>query len=147
MKAEWRSVGVYVVCRDHHERILLTRLNVPGLPGHGAWTLPGGGMEWGEQSAETAVRELDEETGYRAVLGPVIGIWSEWLEAHESPRNKPGHGVGILYEGRIVSGDLRTSFPAGSTDQAAWFRLQEVAALETVALVDFALDLLTYQSE
>jgi 8-oxo-dGTP diphosphatase len=147
MKAEWQRVGVYVVCRDDSDRILLTHLNLPGLPSHGAWTLPGGGMEWNEQPAETAARELDEETGLSAELGSVIGIWSDWLEAHETPRGSPGHAVGILYEGHVVSGNLRIDFPDGSTDQAAWFRLDEVAELETVPLVDFALALLSARSE
>lgn len=147
MEAEWQRVAVYVVCRDEGDRILLTHLNLPGLPGHGAWTLPGGGMEWNELPAETAARELDEETGLVAVLGPVIGIWSDWIDAHETPRGRPGHVVGILYEGRVVSGDLRTDFPEGSTDQAAWFGLDEVASLETVPLVDFALALLPAPQE
>jgi 8-oxo-dGTP diphosphatase len=146
LAAEWQRVGVYVVCRDDLDRILLTHLNVPGLPGHDAWTLPGGGMEWGEEPFETAARELDEETGLSAELGPVIGIWSDWLAAHETPRGKPGHAVGIVYVGRVIAGDLRTDFAAGSTDRAAWFGKDEVAALHRVPLVDFALDLLNDQS-
>ena len=139
--AEWQRIAVYVVCRDNDNRILLTHLNLPGLPAHGAWTLPGGGMEWGERLEDTAFRELDEETGLRAVLGPVIGIWSDWLEAHETQRGAPGHAVGILVEGRHVAGELRTDFPKGSTGGAAWFGPDEVSALVRVPLVDFALGL------
>jgi ADP-ribose pyrophosphatase YjhB (NUDIX family) len=139
--AEWQRIAVYVVCRDDADRILLTHLNLPGLPAHGAWTLPGGGMEWGERPEDTAVRELDEETGLSAELGPVIGVWSDWLEAHETVRGAPGHAVAILFAGRHVAGELRTDFPEGSTDGAAWFGPDEVEALARVPLVDVALGL------
>ena len=145
-QAEWQRIAVYVVCRDEQNRILLTHLDLPGLPAHDAWTLPGGGMEWGERPEDTAVRELDEETGLRAELGPVIGIWSDWLQAHETVRGTPGHAVGILFEGRRVEGELRTDFPDGSTDGAAWFGPEEVAALQRVPLVDFALGLVVDRS-
>jgi 8-oxo-dGTP pyrophosphatase MutT (NUDIX family) len=46
------------------------------------WFTPGGGMRRGETLAAAAVRELEEETGYRCAeedLGPVVatcaGIW------------------------------------------------------------------------
>ena len=38
-------------------------------------------MEWGEQAIDTATRELFEETGLSADIGPLIGTTSEWIEA------------------------------------------------------------------
>ena len=58
--------AAYVLCRDGEGRILLTRFVESGNPNTGQWTMPGGGMEWGEQSYETAARELHEETGLAA---------------------------------------------------------------------------------
>ena len=57
-------VAAYVVALDEHGRLLLTRLN-ERTSRPGAWTLPGGGVEFGEHPEVTALRELEEETGYR----------------------------------------------------------------------------------
>lgn len=38
------------------------------------WSLPGGGMEPGEQADETALRETLEETGYSVAIEDVLGV-------------------------------------------------------------------------
>ena len=55
-------VGAYaVLVRD--ERLLLAHwVAEPGL--QAGWTLPGGGLEFGESPEQAAVREAREETGY-----------------------------------------------------------------------------------
>src|SRR5919201_3305274 len=76
--AEWRRAAAYVLCRDDAGRILLTRFMHAGHPDSGKWTMPGGAMEWGEDPVETAVRELEEETGLHAEIGHVVGVFSRW---------------------------------------------------------------------
>ena len=96
-------------------------------------------MEWGESPEETALRELEEETGLVAHLGAVVGVFSRWYAARDSVRGEPGHVLGVVYEGIDVSGELRTEFDAGTTDAAAWFSLEQARSLPRVALVDFVL--------
>jgi len=50
-------VAAYAVCRDG-ERILCCRL-APGEPSPGSWTLPGGGIDFGERPEDAVVRELE----------------------------------------------------------------------------------------
>jgi 8-oxo-dGTP pyrophosphatase MutT (NUDIX family) len=131
-----------VVCRDGTGRVLLTRFVSPDNPDNGKWTMPGGGMETGESPEQTAHRELAEETGLTATLGPVLGVFSRWYTAQESARGEAGHVVGIVYDATDLHGRLRTEFDAGSTDDARWFAVEDVRALPHVELVDFVLDLI-----
>lgn len=61
--------SVRVVLLDDDERLLLFRTVDPTMPEIGEWwELPGGGIEPGESYAETAVREIGEETGFAVRL-------------------------------------------------------------------------------
>lgn len=103
--------------------------------------MPGGAMEWGESPVETAARELEEETGLRATIGPVVGVFSRWYTDRESARGEAGHVIGIVLEATDLAGQLRTSFDDGTTDAAGWFGMGEVHDLPRVELLDFVLDL------
>lgn len=67
-----RAVRFAVMDRD--ERLLLFHTREPTRPEFGSWwELPGGGIDGDETYAETAVRELREETGILvppALVGP-----------------------------------------------------------------------------
>ncbi|WP_176741529.1 NUDIX hydrolase [Streptomyces sp. LUP30] len=132
-------VAAYAVCvRD--DRVLLARSPAPG--GTHEWVLPGGGMEHGEDPLDTVVRELDEETGYRVEVTGLLGIDSSRRSLRREGLRGPvdHHGVRIVYEARIVGGELRNEVN-GSTDLAAWHDLDAVEGLTRVRLVDVALGL------
>lgn len=63
------AVGVLLLDGD---RVLLVQRAKP--PAVGRWTVPGGKVELGETLEEAALRELAEETGMSATLGPVVEI-------------------------------------------------------------------------
>ncbi|WP_432059582.1 NUDIX hydrolase [Streptomyces sp. S1] len=137
MKRKLR-VAAYAVCvRD--DEILLARWAAGD--GTKRWTLPGGGMEHGEEPVRTMVREVEEETGYIAEPTALLGIDSVRL-ARPRRFSGPGdlQGLRIVYEARITGGELRHE-TGGSTDLAAWHPLSAVPGLPRVELVDIALDL------
>jgi 8-oxo-dGTP pyrophosphatase MutT (NUDIX family) len=67
--------------------VLLTRISVNG-PGGGLWTLPGGGLDLGEDPRDGVIREVAEETGLDAVPGDLLGVRSAVLE----PAGQAGRG-------------------------------------------------------
>jgi ADP-ribose pyrophosphatase YjhB (NUDIX family) len=119
--------------------ILLAHWNEGGRTG---WTLPGGGLEDFETAEQAAVREIAEETGYTAQLTGLLGIDSMFVKPEDrmSPNGHSLHALRIIYEARVVDGSLTTEID-GSTDEARWVTLEQVAELPTVTLVSVALDL------
>jgi hypothetical protein len=72
----------------------------------------------------------------------VIGVFSRWFTDEESAVGITGHLVGIVFAAVEVRGELRTTFDAGTTDEARWVDLAEIDGLPHVELVDFVAGLL-----
>ncbi|MCY7343059.1 MAG: NUDIX hydrolase [Pseudonocardia sp.] len=125
-------VGAYVVCvRDGS--LLLARFTASGR-----WTLPGGGIDHGEDPRDAAVREVAEETGYRITLGPLVGVDSARWKRVQDGRAIDMHALRILYTGEVVGGELRHELD-GSTDRAEWVPLADVGVRDRSRLIDRAL--------
>lgn len=109
--------SAYVVC-VHEGHILLSH-QVSAGPAQGKWTLPGGGIDFGEEPAAAAVRECAEETGLTPTIGPVIGIHSNTYESGDGVQR---HGIRILYAGSFPGGRPAPISPNdGEIDEVAWF--------------------------
>ncbi|MER7480976.1 NUDIX hydrolase [Streptomyces sp. NPDC126510] len=129
-------VAAYAICvRDG--QILLARS--PAWDGTLEWVVPGGGMEHGEDPYDTVRREVEEETGYRIEVTGLLGVNSS-QHVFRSRFGPPvdHHGVRLVYEGRIIGGELRNEVN-GSTDLAAWHDLDAVPGLVRISMVDIAL--------
>ena len=133
----WVRVGAYAIITDEADRILLCRI-AAGYPEAGKWTLPGGGVDHGEHPDAGVVREIAEETGLVARVGPIASVESGYIPR---PMSRPGplHWVAILYHVEVEPGELRQEV-GGSTEICAWLPIAEVPGLGRVSLVDRALD-------
>ena len=135
-------VAAYAVIVDGEpgaERVLLALWNEPDEP---RWTLPGGGVELEESVEDGAVREVREESGYDVELTGLLGVHSYVVPAGRrfARTQRPMRALRVVFAARVVGGELAREVD-GSTDEARWFDLAEVADLPQVGLVEIALDM------
>jgi 8-oxo-dGTP diphosphatase len=133
-------VAAYAVVIDAEDRLLLAHWNEGR---RAAWTMPGGGLEPGEDPERAARREVREETGYKVQIDELLGIHSRVIPPGR--RLTPGvteplHTLRVVYRASVIGGRLRNE-KDGSTDRAEWFPLDEVRTLQRVKLVDIALEM------
>jgi 8-oxo-dGTP diphosphatase len=134
-------IAAYALCFEAG-RILLCRIAPRWWGDIGQWTLPGGGLDFGESPRDGALRELEEETGLVGEVGEVEDVLS-WSGRWRHPRDdvdEAYHSIQVVYWTRIVGGQLRDEID-GSTDQARWFTLAEAVQLQLVELAEHALQL------
>ena len=135
-----RYLGAYALCRDPSGRLLLARLG-PGLLDEGLWTMPGGGVEWGEDPDDAVLRELEEETGITDVRDArVAAVFSHVFERTAERPYDPFHVVGLIYAVTPASFDVRAERD-GSTDRCEWFTEDQARRLPLVPIARFAVDL------
>ena len=123
--------AAYAIATDPFDRLLLTRI-APGYPGEGRWHLPGGGTDYGEQPGTALIRELVEETGQQGRLLELLGVASHRDAASLGPEGYPidWHGVRAFYRVFVdAPTDVTVKDVGGSTSEACWMALKEVAQL------------------
>ena len=100
------AAGAIVIQED--KLLLVKRAHPPRI---GWWCFPAGFMEWQEHPAQTAVREVGEETGLKIELVRFFQVYA----GNDDPRT---NAVLILYLARVVGGELRA---ADDALEVEWF--------------------------
>jgi len=139
-----QRVAAYAVILRGSE-ILLSRL-APSITPEELWTLPGGGLDHGEDPRDAVVREVREETGLEATVGETARVYSAHLPGvWRDGRRVDAHALRIVYEGWVDpdSPAPRVVEVDGSTAEAAWKPIAgvvdgsvPVAPMVTEALAD-----------
>ncbi len=113
-----RAAGGVVVRRGSHGS---TQVVVVHRPRYDDWALPKGKLDRGETEHDAALREVEEETGLRAVIGSVAGI-ARYRDRHD--REKV-----VTYFFMTPEGGEFT--PNDEVDELRWLPPEEAVALLT----------------
>ena len=119
------AIGVGAVIFRGDDVLIIKRGKAPFL---GQWSIPGGGLEFGEKVTDAVIREVREETGLKVKLIGLLDVFDAIPEAGPDSGTDPGpkadqnqpeddfatHTVIIDYVGEWVSGE-----PVAGDDAAA----------------------------
>jgi len=99
-----RVAAYGLLLRD--EKMLLCRLSQKVGINPGRWTLPGGGLDFGEDPQDAVVREFKEETGLFVSVNELIAVNSL---CDSMPGWSPMHSIRIIYKVQYLSGSAESS--------------------------------------
>ena len=123
--------GVGIVCFKDDEVLIVKRAKPPIK---WKWSIPGGGQELGETTRETALRELEEETGIDARLIGLVDVVDS--VSHDEDGQIRFHYTLVDFAAEWIEGD-----PVGADDvsHAEWTPLDGIDTLglwsETVRII------------
>lgn len=104
-------VGSSTVVADNFGRILLQKRSDSGN-----WALPGGTMDIGETFAQSAIREVKEETGFDVGIDRIVGIYSDPGHVFAYDDGEVRQEFSICLACTIRGGTLRVSSESTAVD-------------------------------
>jgi ADP-ribose pyrophosphatase YjhB (NUDIX family) len=110
------KLGVRGAVFDPDGRILLVREAID----HGRWTLPGGWAEVNQTPAESVVREVFEESGYRVRAAKLAAVWDRARQGHPAGSASV---VKLAFVCTLEGGSPTTSL---ETSGCGWFAEHEI---------------------
>lgn len=128
-KPQKTRVAAYGIIKNR-SKVLLCRLSEQVPHWQGYWTLPGGGLDFGEDPQRAMIREVFEETGITVTTDSIATVDSQLLVSDA----EDFHAIRLIYHANYISGEL-TFEKNGTTDQCAWFTTAEIDQLKLVNLV------------
>ena len=122
------AVGVGVIVLEG-ELIIMGRRGSRGGPRYkGAWCIPCGYLEWGEDVRDAARREFLEETGLEVDIRGVYAV-------HSNFHNPKSLTVGIWFSGDVVGGSMQAGDDLDSVGYFPLGAIPEPLAFPTDRLV------------
>jgi 8-oxo-dGTP diphosphatase len=92
------KIGSSALVVESDRYLVVLRAREPEL---GKWDLPGGFVDYGEDPATAASREVHEEAGYRAEIGDLLGVWPDH---YKEPDGVLWPTINLIYCARLEEG-------------------------------------------
>ena len=112
-------VGSAILVLDTQNRLLMIKRS-----DNNKWGIPGGAMELGESTEETAKRELLEETGLEAGELKLFGVFSGKELYYQYPSGEEVYNVSVVYLAR--GGNETVNFADGEHYDFQYFDLTQL---------------------
>ena len=124
------KVGVGVVVMKDEQILLIRRTMAPEI---GKWSIPAGYLDYGEDPAETAVRETFEETNLHVEIEKLLNVY-------HNPPSAGGATVFIMYQAKLLSGTPQAGDDADAVGFFSLDNLPEIAFASTKEIIQQLID-------
>ena len=114
------KIRAFIVIKEDGKFLLIREANPKWK---NKWFVPGGKVERTETLAAGAIREAKEETGFDCAVNGIFFMQHYPVDHIQS-------GLHIFFEGRIISGTIKSSNDEHSLE-ANWFDMMELEQMET----------------
>ena len=111
-----QELNAYVVVFNGDKVLVLRRKN-------DLWEFPGGGIEWGEEPEEAAIRETKEETEIVVKEVKLIGVTSATFKKDGNDK----HAIYLVYRAEANSDKVKIS---GEHSEHKWVSIGELKELK-----------------
>ncbi|MGP5053332.1 NUDIX hydrolase [Brachybacterium alimentarium] len=117
MRTRSTRLGAFGVICDGDRFLLVHQVE------SGRWSLPGGGVHFGEPPGNALIREVGEEVGLEVVRAELLGVHDNVYDPGDGVQR---HGVRLLYRAH-VEGVPRPCSPQ-EVDEARFFSIDDLPA-------------------
>jgi ADP-ribose pyrophosphatase YjhB (NUDIX family) len=117
------KIAVNAVVFNEKREVLLAKRTDNGL-----WCIPGGHVDLGETLAQACARELYEETGLRAEVVRLVGVYSDTKGSLHIAQGVEWHTVRVSFLCKLTGGNLQAS---EETSEIRYFDVKDLPPLIT----------------